>query len=488
MNLTVCPHVDEFVEASVEEPLVVDLDGTLLRSDLLIESLLVLIGKQPSSLFWIPLWLIRGKARFKQEIFTRVELQPQTLPWRLSFIEYLVELRSQGRRLVLATGSANPAAKQMADHLKLFDLVYTSDWNVNLVGEKKRDLLVKQFGFKGFDYAADGAGGDLIVWAAARKAILVNPSGATSREVANVASIDKVFSDPARTWGSYLSALRPGHWLKNLLVFVPLIALQSFDDAALVERSFLAFAAFSLCASGGYLLNDLIDLEADRHHPQKRSRAFAAGTLPLTFAIIAGPLLVAGGCILGAAISWGVFAVLLSYSSMSALYSLSIKKVVLLDVLFLAGLYSLRILAGSAATAIWPSPWLLAFSTFFFFSLALVKRYSELAIMRRIDLDLAKARSYELGDGELLAAMGIASGYLAVLVFALYITTDKANVLYSHHQLLWLICPLLLYWISHVWLTAHRGKMHHDPLVFATQDWTSRILLALGVCVAAVAI
>lgn len=488
MNLTLCPHVDEFVKASVQEPLVVDLDGTLLKSDLLIESLLVLIGTQPGSIFWIPLWLTQGKARFKQEIFNRVELQPQTLPWRLSFIEYLAEMRSQGRRLVLATGSANPTAKQMADHLKLFDLVYTSDCDINLVGVKKRDLLVKQFGFKGFDYAADGAAGDLVVWAAARMAILVNPSGTTSREVAKVALIDKVFSDPARTWKSYLSALRPAHWLKNLLVFVPLIALQSFNDAVLVERSCLVFAAFSLCASGGYLLNDLIDLEADRHHPQKQSRPFAAGTLPLTFALIAGPLLVAGGCILGAAISWGVFAVLFSYSLMSVLYSLSIKKVVLLDVLFLAGLYSLRILAGSAATSIWPSPWLLAFSTFFFFSLALVKRYSELAIMRRIDSDHAKARSYELGDAELLAAMGIASGYLAVLVFALYITTDKANTLYSHHQMLWLICPLLLYWISHVWLTAHRGKMPHDPLVFAIQDWPSRILIALGVCTAAVAL
>lgn len=488
MNLTVCPHIDEFDAAFVQEPLVVDLDGTLVRSDLLIESLLVLIGKQPTSLFWIPLWLIRGKARFKQEIFTRVELQPLTLPWRFGFIEYLAEMRSQGRRLVLATGSANQSAQRMADHLKLFDLVYTSDGNVNLVGEKKRDLLVKQFGFKGFDYAADGAGGDLVVWASARKAILVNCSGATSREVAKVALIERVFSDPARSWNSYLSALRPAHWLKNLLVFVPLIAQQRFDDAAIVERSFLTFVAFSLCASGGYLLNDLIDLEADRHHPQKRERPFAAGTLPLTFALIAGPLLVAGGCILGAVLSWGVFAVLISYSLLSALYSLAIKKVVLLDVLLLAGLYSLRILAGSAATSIWPSPWLLAFSTFFFFSLALVKRYSELAIMRRIDLDLAKARSYELGDGELLAAMGVASGYLAVLVFALYITTDKANVLYSHHQVLWLICPLLLYWISHVWLTAHRGKMPHDPLVFATQDGTSRILLALGVCAALVAI
>lgn len=488
MNPILCSQVDEFLKTAAAEPLVVDLDGTLLRSDLLIESLLVLVGTQPGSLLRIPLWLIRGKANFKHEIFSRVKLQPQTLPWRLSLIEYLAEIRSQGRCLVLATGSGNPAARQMADHLKLFDHVYASDLNVNLVGVNKRDLLVKEFGVNGFDYAADGGQGDLAVWSVARKAILVNPSAANRRAVAKVAVVDKVFSDPARTWVSYLSALRPAHWLKNLLVFVPLIALQNFHDVALVERSFLAFVAFSLCASAGYLFNDLIDLEADRHHPQKRLRPFAAGTLPLTFALIAGPLLVAAGCILGAAISWSVFAVMLSYTLMSALYSVSIKKIVLLDVLFLAGLYSFRILAGSVATAIWPSPWLLAFSTFFFFSLALVKRFSELAILRRTDIADAKARSYELGDIELLAAMGIASGYLAVLVFALYITTDKAKALYLHPQSLWLICPLLLYWISHVWLTAHRGKMPHDPLIFATQDWTSRILLCLCVCVAAVAL
>jgi 4-hydroxybenzoate polyprenyltransferase/phosphoserine phosphatase len=428
MNLILCQPVDEFLETAVQEPLVVDLDGTLLRSDLLLESILVLAAKQPISLLRIPLWLLKGKARLKHEIFSRVELHAENLPWRSGLIDYLKELRAEGRCLILATGCANPTARQMADYLNLFDRVYTSDLEVNLIGTHKRDLLVKLFGHKGFDYAADGGGNDLAVWSAARKAILVNTSAATSRAVAQVAPIDKVFADPARSWSAYLSALRPTHWLKNLLVFVPLIALQGFSDLEMTLRSFLTFLAFCLCASGGYLFNDLIDLEADRHNPQKRLRPFAAGTLPLSFALVASPLLLAAGCLLGSAISVRVFAVLVFYSLMSALYSLSIKKVVLLDVLVLASLYSLRILAGSVATAIWPSPWLLAFSTFFFFSLALVKRYSELAIMRKIDAGQAKARSYELGDAELLAAMGIASGYLSVLVFALYIATEKAKV------------------------------------------------------------
>jgi 4-hydroxybenzoate polyprenyltransferase len=289
-------------------------------------------------------------------------------------------------------------------------------------------------------------------------------------------------------WKSALNALRPTHWLKNLLVLVPIVAAHRFLDAGLLEKCVLAFVGFGFCASSGYLFNDLIDLEADRHHPEKRFRPIAAGDLPLSFALIAIPVLLIAGCLLGAVVSRSLVAILLLYVAMSAGYTLLVKKIAILDVLFLAGLYTVRIMAGSAATGIWPSHWLLAISTFLFFSLALVKRYGELVIMRRIDGDGAKARAYELGDGELLAAMGISSGYLAVLVMALYIATDKARTLYSSRELLWFLCPLLLYWISYVWLNAHRGRMPGDPVVFATGDRTSRILILLMVATAVVAL
>lgn len=261
---------------------------------------------------------------------------------------------------------------------------------------------------------------------------------------------------------------------------MPLVAAHRFQDVALLEKAVLAFVAFGCCASSGYLFNDLLDLESDRHHPQKRFRPFAAGDLPLSYALIAIPALLILGCLLGALVSAWLFAILLVYVAMSAAYSLHIKKIAVLDVLFLAGLYTVRLMAGSAAVGIWSSHWLLAFSIFLFFSLALVKRYGELVIMKRVDGDGATARGYELNDGELLAAMGIASGYLAVLVLALYIASEKARVLYDRPQLLWFLCPLLLlYWISHVWLIAHRGKMHYDPVVFATSDRTSQILILL---------
>jgi len=449
-------------------PLVVDLDGTLVKTDLLIEAVFSLLRKHPRCLFLLPVWLVRGKAWFKHEVARRASLDVATLPWRSEFIENLRRQRADGRSLVLATGSDMQIARQVADHLKLFDLVLASDGITNLSGEVKRSCLVNRFGEKAFDYAAGGGRADRAVWKSARKAVLI--------------------AQEPRSAENCLKALRPQHWLKNVLVFVPLIAAHRFYDLALIEKSLLAFVAFGCCASAGYLLNDLIDLESDRHHPQKRFRTLSAGVVPLSYALLMIPSLVMLGCFAGALVSPMLFAILLIYFAMSAAYSLHIKRVLVLDVLFLAGLNTVRIMAGSAATGIWPSHWLLAFSIFLFFSLALVKRYAELVIMRRADGNSAKARAYELGDRELLATMGMASGYLAVLVLALYIATDKAQTLYTTRELLWLLCPLLLYWISYVWLTAHRGKMPGDPVEFATSDRTSRILILLMAATAIVAL
>ena len=453
-----------------EPPLVVDLDGTLVKTDLLIETVLALLIRQPLWALMLPVWLLHGKARLKHEVARRVTLEIAELPWRSDFIESLRQQRGKGRLLVLATGSDLLLAQQVAQHLKLFDLVLASDGTNNLCGQAKRDLLVDQFGERGFDYAADGGGrtrNDTIVWAAARNAIRIGPTSSG-------------FVD-------HLRALRPSHWLKNVLIFVPLFAAHRFDFSS-VKTSSLAFLAFGCCAAGGYLFNDLVDLRADRHHPHKRLRPFASGTLPLSYALTTIPILLATGGVLGALISLPFLGVVIAYFVLSALYSLRLKKVAVLDVLFLAGLYTVRIIAGSVASGIWLSEWLLAFSMFFFFSLALVKRYAELVIMRSVDHDGAHARAYELDDGELLAAMGTASGYLAAMVLSLYIASDKAHSVYHHVDVLWVLCLLLLYWISHVWLTAHRGKMHDDPLVFATTDTTSRILLVLMMLTVVVAL
>jgi 4-hydroxybenzoate polyprenyltransferase len=299
------------------------------------------------------------------------------------------------------------------------------------------------------------------------------------RAVTKVAEVQSVLEDRNPTLAEYVSALRPQHWLKNLLVFVPIFAVHRFFEPALWGKTLLAFAAFCCCASSGYLINDLLDLSADRHHPSKRLRPFASGRLPLSYALAMIPVSVVIGVGLAAFVSRSLVGILLLYFALTLTYSLYIKKVVLLDVIVLAGLYTLRIMAGAAAVAIWPSEWLLAFSTFLFLSLALVKRYGELVIMRGVEGDHATARSYEISDAELLASKGTASGYIAVLVLALYITSGTAKALYGRHEFIWFLCPLLLYWVGHIWLVAHRGRMHGDPFVFALRDRTSRILIVL---------
>jgi 4-hydroxybenzoate polyprenyltransferase len=291
----------------------------------------------------------------------------------------------------------------------------------------------------------------------------------------------------AKTAG-HLRALRPQHWLKNFLLFVPLLAAHRLGENALLGRVLLGFLAFGCITSSGYLVNDLLDLAADRRHPSKRYRPFASGDLPLSYAFWMIPALVIAAGAIGSRVSGLFVAALLTYLALTLIYSLYLKQIALLDVIALAGLYTLRILAGSAAASIWPSHWLLAFSTLLFLSLALVKRYGELAVMRRIDGDSARARAYQLSDGELLAAMGIASGYLAVLVLAVYINRDVVQVLYRRHELMWALCPLLLYWISHVWLIAHRGQMPDDPVLFAVTDRTSRIVAVLMITVCLLAV
>ena len=475
-------------ERTVAPPvLAVDLDGTLLKTNLLLESLLALLHQKPQYVFLLPLWLLRGKAYLKQQIARRVSLDASALPYRTEFLHYLERERAEGRSLVLATANDEQIARQVSDYLKLFDMVLASDGTTNLSGKSKRDRLLAEFGEKGFDYAGDHRR-DVVVWASARKAIVVGSNTHVRSSAARVAQVERVFEGRRKGPFEYLEALRPRHWLKNLLVFVPLCAAHRVHEIDLWAKALLVFLAFGCFASSGYLLNDLLDLEADRHHPHKRSRPFAAGDLPLSYALAMIPALFGLGCILGGLLSPLCLGILLIYSALTVTYSLSVKKIVLLDVILLAGLYTIRIMAGSAAVGIWPSYWLLAFSMFLFLSLALVKRYGELVIMRSLEGKQAKVRGYQMTDGELLATMGTASGYLAVLVLALYITSGTAQVLYGRHQLMWFLCPLLLYWISRIWLIAHRGRMHDDPLVFATKDPTSRIMILLMLAIAVLAV
>jgi len=468
-------------------PLVVDLDGTLVRTDLLVESVFLLIRQSPARILQLPLWLARGRAHFKQQLAKRVLPDAHTLPYHPELVALLHEERARGRPLVLATAADQRVARAVAVEIDIFTEILASDGQTNLGGENKRKQLVARYGERGFDYVGNSYK-DLLVWRSARSALLARAEPGLAAAVARVTQVGRVFEEARRDPRAYLEALRPHHWLKNLLVLVPLIAAQKPYDPGLLMQALLAFVAFTLCASSVYLFNDLLDLGADRQHPHKRQRPLASGRLPLGHVVALIPLLLAAALFVGLWLPPLFLPVLGLYFALTLAYSLRLKDVAILDVLILAAGYTLRVMAGSLAVGIRPSPWLLAFCIFLFFSLALVKRYTELMVMRAIEGQRTHARGYLLEDSELLAALGVASGYLSVLVLALHITSDLAHRFYRNYEYVWLVCILLLYWISHLWLQAHRRQMHDDPLVFAGRDRLSRVLILLMLLLLALAI
>lgn len=460
-------------------PVCVDLDGTLVKSDLLVESFFALVKKNMVAVLAAPLWLLRGKAAFKREIASRVELDVAVLPYEASLLGWLRQQRQAGTPLVLCTASDERIATAVNLHLGIFDSVMASDGVTNLDGARKRDALLARFGDRGFDYVGN-APVDLPIWRHARRAIVANAAaGVVAKATAN-GNVEAVFGSRSSAFAALLRAMRPHQWLKNLLVFVPLLAGHRAADMQLLVAAMLAFLAFGLCASSVYVLNDLLDLPSDRRHPSKRYRPFAAGEVPIVWGAVSVPLsFLASLAISLAALPLSFAGVLGAYFAVTLAYSVWLKQQALMDVLVLAGLYTARIIAGGAAVGIAPSFWLLAFSVFLFLSLAVVKRYAELSTMVRNGEARASGRGYFVSDLQLLQSLGVAAGYLSVLVLALYINSPESRNLYRHAELIWLLCPLLLFWVSRVWLKTHRGEMHEDPVVFALKDHPSRALAVL---------
>ena len=473
-------------ENFISAPLCVDLDGTLIRTDLLLESTLALLKQNPLYLFVLPFWLLGGRANLKRRIAQRTTVDISTLPWDPRVIQ-LLEAERGRRALVLCTASDHVLADAVAQHLGCFERVMASDGSRNLSGRRKAEALVKAYGERGFDYAGNETR-DLAIWAHARQAWVVNAGDELAERAGKVSEIASVLPRERASLRTWLKALRVHQWLKNVLVFVPLLAAHQFLQPVAVAHAIAAFIIFGVCASSVYVLNDLLDLGVDRAHPRKRKRPFASGRLPLVAGIAMAPLLTIVAFAAAYLLNPRFVLVLLGYYVLTLAYSLYLKRIAMLDVLVLAGLYTVRIIAGSAAIGTGLSFWLLAFSMFLFLSLALVKRYTEVAVQPGNGHEQIKGRGYAASDAVLLATLGGASGYLSVLVLALYIDSTASAALYRHPQWLWLMCPLLLYWISRVWIIAHRGAMHDDPVVFAVTDNVSRAVLVLGALVALLAI
>ena len=462
-------------------PLVVDMDGTLLLTDTLHEGVLALLRREPRASLALPGWLLRGRAGFKAAIADRVQLDAAYLPYNEALLARLREEAPQ-RRLVLCTAADARFARAVAQHVGLFDEVIASEDGRNLKAAEKAHALTARFGERGFDYAGNDTA-DLPVFAAARRAWVVDPSPGLRARLGRVTNIDARFDGHgASQLRSVVRALRVHQWVKNVLVFVPLLATLQLASLATLLQAVLAFAAFCLVCSSVYIVNDLLDLGADRRHPRKRLRPFASGALPITTGLKLLPLLVVLGFgIASLTAPW--FAPLLAiYYVSNWLYTFWLKRVPLLDAIILAGMYTLRILGGAAAIDVVPSFWLLAFSMFFFLSLAMAKRHSELVELEGMDTGSAiPGREYRPEDLTTLISQGSASGYSAVLVLALYINSETVQLQYRHPEIIWLICPLLLYWINKLWLNSQRREITEDPLIWAATNRVSRAVALLSV-------
>ena len=471
----------------ISVPLCVDLDGTLLRTDSLVEGLLRLLKDNVWGLVQALLAVFRGRAAFKAAVSDRVALRVELLPTNPEFLVWLREQHAAKRAIILCTAAHLSVANRIAAHYGLFERVMATENGVNLGGRAKAARLLREFGERGYDYAGNELK-DLHVWHTARAAVVVNPSGRLHGKIGSVPRLESMFDrTPRSSFKTWLRALRVHQWAKNVLLFVPIIAAhQVFDLKAL--NSTLAFLVFCCCASGTYLLNDLMDLDNDRQHPRKRSRPFACGEIPLVQGIFAAFGLV--GFSMAVAITtlgWLFTSVLAAYIVVTVWYSSKLKRIPMVDILTLASLYTVRVIAGAAATEIRPSFWLLAFSVFLFLSLAAAKRYTELLLMMSASKTKVAGRGYVVDDLPLVQSCGVTSGYLSVLVLALYINSGAAG-LYSRPEAMWLLCPILMYWMNRVWLKTHRGLMHDDPLLFTLRDRASLIAGACAVVLVLVAL
>ena len=461
--------------AAAEPALFVDLDGTLVKSDLLWESLASAARLSPLRALRGLFSITDGRAALKSALAQSSTIDAASLPYRQPLLDWLTAEAERGRRIYLATAADSRLAGNVADHLGLFVGVIASDGQHNRKGPAKLEAIRAATAGEAFDYCGNGPE-DLPIFSAARQAVVVGAPPSVLRQAQSQGNVQRVFAD-RHDGASWWRALRPHQWLKNLLLFVPLLtAFKLTDSAALIEET-VAIAAFCLAASAGYLANDLLDLQADRLHPRKRTRPLAAGDISIAGAVAVFAALLGGALLLAGFVGRGLVGWLLIYLVMTLLYSLHVKRVAVFDVAMLAGLYTVRVLAGGAAIDVEVSFWLLAFSAFVFFSLALIKRCGELVSMRDRHEQTIAGRAYSVTDLSVLQPLGLATSVAAVLVFALFVRTPEVAQRYGSPQWLWLTLTAMLLWLAWLWLQTARGEMHDDPIVFAVRSPTSIVLV-----------
>jgi len=464
-------------------PLIVDLDGTLINTDLLYEGLVLLLRKNPLYFFSCLLWIFKGKAYLKRKILGNIHIQTELLPYNRELLDFLKQEATNGRKIILATASPLPNALAIAETHTFFYKVFGTEANINLKGKEKLRLLISEFGKSKFDYIGNSLS-DLKIFKSARYSYLVNPSLVLKFKTKRNLDIKKIWNFRKGSLKNWFKAVRVYQWVKNLLIFVPLLTSHSFFSTKTMALALEAFTSFSLIASAGYLINDILDLNSDRAHPRKRLRPLASGKISILNGFALSVALLAVGFYLASKLNYLFWMIVLFYFLTSLSYSVFLKRIVLYDVFVLAVLYSTRVFAGGVATNISLSSWLIAFSTFIFLSLAFIKRYSE--VLRVDDNESLKnrGRGYFVEDIHLLQTMGVVSGFLSVVVFSLYLDSPDVSRLYSNPRILWITSLLFLFWISRMWMLTVRDKMTDDPIIFTLNDWISYLVFCfVGLCI-----
>lgn len=464
-------------DVAPEQPLCVDLDGTLLRTDLLYEALLELLFRNPVALLTLPLLLLRGIAQFKARVAALVTPDYDTLPLREPVLDLVRRHVERGGRAYLVSASPQTWVEGVAARTGLFEDALGSGPERNLKGANKGEEIRRRYGATAC-YVGDSTA-DTAVWARVEAAVVVG-SPALDRAAAAVTEVrGRIPAEPVG-FRALTRALRLHQWAKNGLVFIPLFMSLQVATSAAIAQTFVAFIALGVLASSTYIVNDLGDLKADRRHRSKRLRPLPSGTLPIPRALA----LVAAGVVTGALLAItllppAVGACLLAYTVLTLAYSFRLKRFALLDALVLAALFTLRLLTGAALLVDELPYWLLIFSMCFFFSLALVKRYTELASqLAGDDTTLLPGRGYCPADRPLVLALGAAAAVASSVVFAIYLINSHFSLdVYSQPNWLWLGNATIFYWLMRTWLLAIRGRMNDDPVLFAVRDPAS---IAMG--------
>ena len=458
-------------------PIVVDLDGTLTPTDTLVESLIKLCKKSPIQFLYSWKFLFFGIATFKQRVSDLISLDVKRLPYRADLVAFLKKEKKAGRRLILATAADRKIASAVADHMGLFDDVLSSDGKANLKGTKKLQAIQNLVG-NDFVYAGDSKA-DLKVWQASESAIVVGNNVGVANKARSLTKTTQTFASPRPCIGDWLRILRLRHWLKNSLMFIPAITGMTVANAVALYDLAGGFFAFGMLTSATYIFNDLWDLESDRGHPTKCQRPLASADISIVSSIAIGVVLILLGLVVGYCLNFAFFLSMLMYMFTTGAYSAAIKKLVVMDILVLASLLTLRIVLGGLLCNLEISSWLLAFSFTAFFSLAILKRCTELVNLKTRNLTWVDGRGYSVKDLDFLWPAGISATVCSIVIFLQYISNEEVIGNYQSPALLWVAGFGITYWMSRLWIMTARGDMDDDPIAFATKDKTSLITVII---------